>query len=116
MRFIMLLMITCYWSCYGWTYIFSNKTNKALTVTATLRSLKKGTSGQVVCQVTVPAQQSQSCDTGNQCAQVLHVTQEGALQGNTFNIDPACQNMEFSFGQSRYSSLGMVSLEKTIVK
>lgn len=116
MCFLMLLMLTFSWSCYGWTYTFSNKTAKPITVTANLRSLKKGTSGQVICQVTIPANQSQSCDTGNQCVQVLHVIQQGALQGQTFNLDSACQNMEFTFGQSQYSSLGMFSLEKKIVQ
>lgn len=112
---IALLASTVFVQTYGFTYVFSNKISKAITITAKLRSLKKGIPGQVICQVTVPGNQSVSCDSGNQCPEVLHVIIQDALQGQTFNIK-ACQNTEFIFGQSKYTSLDMVSLEEKAIK
>jgi len=117
MRFkLLLLASTLYSATYGWTYTFINKTKKTITVTAKLRSLKKGTPGQALCQATVLPGQSQPCDTGDQCAQVLFVMQEGALQGQTFNLESSCHNMEYTFGESQYGSLGMVTITQRIIK
>lgn len=115
MRLIALLVSTFFVPAYGFTYVFSNKTSKTITVTAKLRSLQKGIPGQVICHVTVPGNQSVSCDSGNQCPEVLHVVIQDALQGQTFNIQ-ACQNTEFIFSQTKYTSLGTVSLEEKAIK
>lgn len=96
MRFIIAVLIsTIYLSNHCWTHTFRNGSNSRINIATKRRN------GETICHVILSAGQSQSCEAGGKCPEIIEISKVGNARSSIYNIADwnKCQHFEFKVYQ-----------------